>query len=979
MNKILHLTLFLFLPIVIFSQTLILKGSVSDKSDKEGLIGVEIVIENTTQGTTTDILGEFTLTTTEKLPFNLVFNYLGYGKVVYNVINTDFIRIVLEEESALLSEVVVSASRVEERILESPVTIEKMDIKAIRNATSADYYDALANMKGVQTTQSSLTFSSVNLRGFGAHGDVRTIQLSEGVDNAAPLLNFPLGSIVGIPELDLRSIEVVPGAGSALYGPNAFNGVIVMSSKSPFEYKGLSAQVKMGGNYSTPNKNNPYFQTSIRYANVVKERFGYKFNVSYLSGTDWLANDYTTGRIQEGQLNPTNVGDPDFDGINLYGDENTINIPMSFAVDRLAGEFAPLLGPIFGYGDSATAHSAFREAILKLPNLRVTRTGFKEEDILDSQDAKSLKSDIALTYKFKRDVNLLMFYRFGTGSTVYEGNERYALRNFRAQSYKLELGNKHFQFRSYLNRNTAGDSYNLAALGGYANERFSPSEESWVPAYLAVYALNLMPAQLQTGSISAKDLNNAHRLARQVADGVITNPSDELIVNLLRSVLDYENYIPDPNSQEFKDTVAAVRKTYFQSSLPGSRFIDASKIFFSEFNINLADKIKFIDIQMGGNYRLFNLSSSGTVLNEDPEGTGTNSPINVNEYGAYLQLTKSVINDKLKFIGSLRYDKNQRFKGQISPRVAVVATLGEIRQHNFRSSYQTGFRNPTNQNQFIFFPTGNAILIGGSEDNAGRYGLYEGGAYSADSYFEYLESDDSSKLKIDFLNYLKPEQVRSVEVGYRGFPTRKLYFDIGAYFNIYKNFIADRNVILKNTTTHKGTVFYGLDEIINGEAPIGTRATSFRASSNTSDPIKTWGVAAQLAYKLPKGFGVMGNYTYSDFKKDPEGDSKYIGFNMPKHKFTVGLSHSDAFIKGFGFDVTYRWQEAFYWQSGYAFGNVPAYGVINAQVSYLISKVKTMVKIGAQNMLRQDYRTSPGGPRVGSIYYLSLTFDEMFK
>jgi outer membrane receptor protein involved in Fe transport len=652
---------------------------------------------------------------------------------------------------------------------------------------------------------------------------------------------------------------------------------------------------------------------------------------------------------------------------------------MSFAVDRLAGEFAPLLGPIFGYPDSADAFGVFKEAILKLPFLSVTRTGLKEEDILDSQDAVSLKTDFSLSYLFKRDVKLLYFMRYGTGSTVYEGQERYALRNFTAQSHKIELGNKYFQFRSYLNKTSAGNSYNLAALGGYVNERFSPSQESWVPAYIAVYALNLMPKQLENGMVSAKDLENAHRMARQVADGVITNPGDELIVNLLRSVLDYDNFIPDTKSQQFKDTVNAVRRAFFQTNPPGSRFIDASKIFYSEFNVNLADKVQFVDIQLGGNYRLFNLSSSGTVLNEDPEGLGVNSPINVNEYGAYIQLSKSIVNDRLKFIASLRYDKNLRFKGQISPRAAIVGTLGEKRQHNIRASYQTGFRNPTNQNQFIYFPTGNATLIGGSRDNAERYGLYEGGAYTAESYFEYQESGDTSKLKVDFLNYLKPEQVRSVEIGYRGFPHQKLYFDVGTYFNIYENFISDRNVFLKNNTSHKGNIIYGVDEILSGQAPLGSRAESFRASTNTSDPIYTWGVGAQLSYKLPKGFSVMGNYTYSDFKKDLEGDSKYIGFNMPKHKFTVGLNHSDAFVKGFGFDITYRWQQAFYWQSGYAFGEVPAYDVINTQVSYLISQVKTVVKLGAQNMLRKDYRTSPGGPMVGSVYYIALTFDEMFK
>jgi outer membrane receptor protein involved in Fe transport len=133
---------------------------------------------------------------------------------------------------------------VEESILKSPVTVEKLDLLAIRQTPAPDFYDALANVKGVQFTSSSLNFPQINTRGFATIANVRFVQMVDGIDTQAPLLNFPTGNIVGIGELDTESMELLPGTASALYGPNAFNGVLLMKSKSPFEYQGLSAQAK---------------------------------------------------------------------------------------------------------------------------------------------------------------------------------------------------------------------------------------------------------------------------------------------------------------------------------------------------------------------------------------------------------------------------------------------------------------------------------------------------------------------------------------------------------------------------------------------------------------------------------------------------------------------------------------------------------------------------------------------------------------
>src|SRR5258708_20469151 len=132
------------------------------------------------------------------------------------------------------------------------------------------------------------------------------------MDTQAPLLNFPTGSTMGRGELDAESLELIPGAASALYGPNAFNGIMIMKSKSCFEYQGLSAQVKYGVTNSTAGGSNPMGMYSIRYAHAFSDKFAFKVNLSYMKATDWTANDYKTDR-----LNPSSTVDrsknPDFD------------------------------------------------------------------------------------------------------------------------------------------------------------------------------------------------------------------------------------------------------------------------------------------------------------------------------------------------------------------------------------------------------------------------------------------------------------------------------------------------------------------------------------------------------------------------------------------------------------------------------------------------------------------------------------------
>ena len=946
----------LFFSVVAIAQNQV-RGTVKDAASGEPLIGASVLVKGTVVGTVTDVDGRFELRVREKTPYVLQISMVGMETKEVEVNEPDaVVDVTLSTQAIIGNEVVVSASRVEERLMESPVTIEKLDLTAIKQSSAPDYYDEIKALKGVRATNGSLTFTSYNTRGFAAIANVRFVQLMDGMDNAAPLLNFPTGNVVGISELDIANVELVPGAASALYGPNAFNGILLMNSKNPFDYPGLSAQMKAGLTQSTTSThkdyNDPMGQVSVRWAQKVSDKFAYKLNFSVLQAKDWVADDYDTDRPTEGD-GTVKPGDPNFDGLNLYGDETQIFLP--FNAPQLNQPLSLALAQAFSQGDPIKFQifkQLFPQLIAQADPIRITRTGLKEEDLLESRDAKSIKFSTALHYRLTDKLEASYSYRVGNGSTVYQGSERYALRNFVQQFHKLELTGPHFFLRAYQSGTDAGRSYNLTALGALTNEGFSPSASKWVPTYAGTYiggALKLMLVDSLIPDLAhIPDAIKAqlHQVARLAADAGT----------------------PAPGTPEFNTIVERVRSSYFQRG--GASFIDNSKLRHVEGNYDLSPLFgDAIGLQIGGNWRQYDLFTDGTVFNEDPEGTGVNHRIKINEVGGYVQVRKKMMDEKLKLTASLRYDKNDNFDGSFTPRLALVYSAGAKRQHNFRASFQTGFRNPSTQELYIYFPTTN-ILVGTAKKNAERYGLHNGRVWTKKSYdraiaaqlagdttwMQYLQTID--------LDYIRPERLMAFEVGYKGLPAEKLMADFNVYYNIYNDFISQINVVNMDTVYHKGQ-------------PIPPGQT-FRPFYNVDSKITSYGIGLGLLYKLPNHFDLNGNVSYQDYSSNDENFE--AGFNTPKIMFFLGLeNHRLGKKKNLGFGINYKWQDAFYWQNSFGSGTVPAYGSLNGQVSYHIKSLGTTLKLGATNILKKEYRTNIGGPWIGRMIFLSLTYDDMSR
>lgn len=868
-----------------------------------------------------------------------------------------YVEVVLVSQSVLADEVVISASRVEEKILQSPVSIEKLDPIAIRQAASADYYNEITKLKGVYTASGSMNFTSINTRGFATIANTRFVQLMDGMDNAAPLLNFPTGNIVGIGELDIHNVELVPGAASALYGPNAFNGILLMTSKNPFDYQGFSANMKGGFTRAQADGDyKPMYGVAFRYAKAIKNKVAFKGNFSWSKAQDWPANDYTTDRLTGAQ---DRVGAPNFDGLNTYGDETRIFLP--FAAASLRNALVAALTPGFVQQTGLTEQQVqgFLNANIPLLGaIDIRRTGIKEETLQESDNAESIKADVGIYGRIKEKAEISYNYRIGQGSSVYQGGERYALRDFTQQFHKAELTAKGFMLRSYMSQTDAGKSYNHTALGALTNELIRPTAASWAPTYAGTYAAVLLGAVLQ-----GADINNlppaliaqAHATARNAADAGR----------------------PAEGSEAMQSIIETVRGRFFQRG--GASFIDNSRLFHTEFTYDFGQYIyEKLSVLVGANHRMYSLFSDGTIFNEDPDGTGSNTRIKINEYGAFLQAMITFWEDRMKLTGSIRYDKNENFKGQITPRVSAVVSLGANREHNIRASYQTGFRNPDTQAQYIYFPTTN-IILGGTKANAERYGLFEGGAMSLESYNAFIASalagqPNPGLLEVVNLNYIEPEKLTAIEVGYKTLIKNKLFIDVNTYFNMYKDFITQVDVVNINGTTHKGNYLPGVNDVL---AATATAATQWHPYVNADGTVKSWGVGVGATYALPKGFQITSNYNYTDFSADEQVAN--IGFNTPMHRVMAGTSNRNLFKSNVGYEFSYRWQDDFMWFSSFGNGEIKSYSTLDAQINYTITKAGLMIKAGTTNLVGKDYRTNYGGPFVGRTFYVGFTFDEMMQ
>ena len=949
--KIYYFILTLFFCSISFAQSSI-SGSVKD-SKNEPIPGANIKIVGETAGTVTDGDGKFILKTSKKLPLTIEVTSIGFASKKLEVTSaSQKADVVLQSQDTQLDDIVVSASRTPERIKESPVTIERMGIKDIKKSASPTFYDGLENLKEVQMNTSSMSFKSINTRGFATVANTRFMQLVDGMDNSSPLLNFVIGNMIGVSEIDVQNVELLPGASSALYGANAFNGILFMNSKSPFTSQGITAYVKYGQTNQKAAGTNDYADYGIRVAHAFDSHFAAKANFTFLKATDWYATDYN--EYQNGSITGNTRTNPNYNGLNVYGDEVSTNI-------KGVGQTLASMGLIPA------------SAVNLLPNYNVSRTGYNETDLTDNK-VRNAKIDFSLHFRPLGNDKLEIIWqsKFGFGNAVYQGANRYYLNDFFMQQHKLEIKGKNFFVRGYTTTEDGGKSYDMLFTGINVNRSWK-SDATWFGQYAGQYI---------TSTLGGATPDQANAAARAVAD------TGRLIPGTDAFKAAFNNVISDP------------------SVLTGSKLVDNSRIYHSDANYNFKDVFKPVEIQVGGSFRQYQLNSHGRIY------TDADGPIYYNEYGLYTQAQKKLVDDRLKLTGSVRYDKSKNFEGNFSPRISAVYSAGEHKNHTFRGSFQTGFRNPSTQDQYIGFNVGSAVLVGSAADNLTRYtetlpvslsgqpfagsttvvmtgvNAYNNSytAASASAFGAALSANSSpagfaaasSLLTKSNATLVKPETVKAFDLGYRG-DFKGFSFDVNGYYNIYNNFIGNLNVVapyygtaITSPNVAAGPTDPGFQSamaLVNGDTRV------YQLYTNTDIEIKSLGFGIGVAKKVYKDFEVGANYNYAQFNFDQSKDPSFeAGFNTPKHRVKASFGNEKLF-KNFGFNVSARWNSEYLWQSTFVDGMISSATVIDAQINYSLPKLKSVLKLGAANLGGKEYQQVLGAGLIGQQYFASLTIN----
>ena len=912
-RRLVGLSFFVLLLSQIAVGQLTVNGTVVDGTSNTPLIGARVMLKGAMIGAMTDNDGKFSFQVPGPTPFELVVTYIGFDTLYFNVDRVDkVLKLKMDEATLSLDEVQITASAQAEAQKRSPLTVESMSVNAIKETPAANFYEGLGHLKGVDLNSASFGFKVVNTRGFNSTQPVRSLQLIDGVDNQSPGLNFSLGNFLGASELDLESVTLVVGASSAFYGPNAFNGVISMKTKSPFVHRGLQVSMKLG------ERN--WLETAIRYAKVFKnkkgeDKFAIKLNAYYMQADDWEADNFDEAYRDTSDIGTTpfvGIDNPGgYDAVNVYGDEVSYDLGIT-GNDRINN---PGLNRIF-------------------------RTGYKEADLLD-YDTDNIKTSLSLHYKLKPEIELTAATSYSKGTTVFQGVNRISLRDIQFFQHKIELKEEgRFFIRSYVTHEDAGNSYD-PVFTAFRLQNLALNDISWRNRYLDYYRLNIAPQVKAIEGYPAApapprfifDFNQQEQII-QANQGLLRQWHQET-----RTFTDATRLVPGTAAFEAAFDSITSRIT---STEGGTRFFDESALY--HVHGEYIFKPSFGEITVGANARQYAPNTAGSIFSDTADVKITNF-----EYGIYSGIKHSP-SDDLTLTGTVRLDKNENFDFLVSP--AATAVWNVDQNNTIRGSLSSAIRNPTLADQFLNYEIGGAVLLGninGYED-----------LITLESFGEYLEDPSPANLNYFDVDPIQPEKVLTAEVGYRGMINNRVYIDGSYYYSRYTDFIGFQfgwagtfigqlpfgkvfrvSSNAQDVVTTQGAAI-GLNYFLNSSLTVGGNYSWNRLNTQTDDPIIP-------AFNTPE---------------------HKFNLNFSGRNVTIGN------IRNIGFNVNYKWVEGFLFEGSPQFtGIVPSYDRLDVQLNKYFPDIKATVKLGASNILDNRAFTVYGGPRIGRLAYASIAFD----
>lgn len=949
-------TLFLIAGLLIVhlasSQALRLKGTVTDAGSGEAIIGAVVKVMDMTGGVVTDLDGRFNLLVERPPPFTLTVVYFGYVSQELPIKSLDQeVKVKMVPDAVLLGDAEIVRQRISDKQKQAPLTVETMDLLAIKEVAGGDFYEGLGNLKGVDMTAASFGFKVINTRGFNSTSPVRSLQLIDGVDNQSPGLNFSLGNFLGASDLDVLKVDVIAGASTAFYGPGAFNGVINMTTKSPWAFPGLSVSVK-GGERNM-------LEVAVRWAEVLgdsttKQRWAYKVNAYALRADDWQAKNYSPT-----ENSPTGVNNPGgYDAVNIYGDED-VSVNNSF--NGIEGRrYQPGLG-------------------------KFLRNGYSESELVD-YGTQNLKLGGSLHYRIHDSLEVIAASNFSTGNTVYQGDNRYRLKDIMFFQHRLEIKQEGKWFaRAYVTHEDAGQTYDIytTALRLQDASGRTGGQNGWNTSYTNYWGsvitpiVNATPGYITVLQAAALGWTQPQWIAWQ--DQFIQDNLG-LFQSYHQQAQNYTNIVDNayldpfyvPGTERFDEKFNEITGKRLNEG--GSLFYDKSILAHAMGEYKF--KPAFGEVTIGGNFRQYLPNSGGTIFRDTGDVRIRNS-----EFGLVAGLEKKFMGEKLTATATLRMDKNENFQALFSPALSLVYSSNPA--HVWRAGFSSAIRNPTLADQYLYYNVGRALLLGNVD---GQFEAGRDSMFTLESFSEYRDNNlERSRLKYFNVDRVRPEQVKTIEVGYRGTHWENVYFDLGAYNSWYADFIG-YIIGLHADFPQAGNT-----------PPVALQA--YRVAANASSGVVTRGVNAGFTWYRPR-LTYTFNYSYNKLISGAD-DPIIPAFNTPQNKFNAGLNARDRKIpftelKRFGYGLNWKYVEGYTFEGSPQFtGPITSYDMVDVQASVKFPKQNMTVKIGASNLFglvplwdksvpdadrldrafNNDVYLVYGGPRIGRLAYVQLSYD----
>jgi outer membrane receptor for ferrienterochelin and colicins len=296
------------LPSIAAAQGGRVTGTVTGSGNRP-IADAQVVIVNTAFRAVTDANGTFTITGVPAGRYELRVARIGETPrtILIDVTSAETVANVQLTRAAIdLGGVTVSASRRAEKVTDAPATVTVISTTQLDESVGNTFAGALKEAKGLDFIQVGMTSVAINARGFNSAFNNRFLMVEDGRIAVLPENGLPVGAFTPTPKVDIAGMEVLVGPGSALYGPDASNGVLSLTTKDPRQFPGATIEAT-GGSRS-------YRDIQGRYAGVFADgKLGFKVSGEYQSANDWenylsynaggsIVPSGTTGSVREDAL-----------------------------------------------------------------------------------------------------------------------------------------------------------------------------------------------------------------------------------------------------------------------------------------------------------------------------------------------------------------------------------------------------------------------------------------------------------------------------------------------------------------------------------------------------------------------------------------------------------------------------------------------------------------------------------------------------